>query len=208
MKKILLSSALLLSTFQVQANQSYVGLDFGIARFDISDDIEDNAQTYANDVGGTVQYEYQKGSGFTRIFLGHRYTDNIEFEIGYLTTSDIDTKYSVISGTNSGEKIEATDTVSGFDFGVNFFINENLFLRGGLHNATIQSEAKKTGSSGSVLASVNGSDSGTNMFFGAGYKQDFNNDFSWRLGYSYYNNLAGVSALNVSVISAGLLLNF
>lgn len=202
MKKLIASIALIACSGYSHA-QYYAGVDGGYGFVDIK--AKQTAQTLANLSGSTVKYTYDKAALSGRFFLGMDVAENLAVELGYFMSANASATYT-ISGASATENY----STSGFDAGLVFKPSANgLFLKAGFHRSEVSGDASvKIGNTTYNIAA--NSKSGTGLVAGIGYEAQFNNtpDMKWRMGWSHYNKVGGVSDANVNLLYIGLLKKF
>jgi opacity protein-like surface antigen len=204
MRTKLLASAVLAAMFvePVQAQQSYFGLDLGVASVDRDKELKrDLADLQDAFDGAAVSGKLDQSSSVFRIHVGHFVTDNLALEAGYFKTGSYDGTYRVLSGPAVGTRISTSVEVTGFDISANYFVG-GFYVKGGLHSSKIDFEARALG------VTISDDESGTGFLLGAGYQGLFTDQFGYRLSYTYMDSIAGESDVNSNSFAAGLIYKF
>ncbi|AEG32147.1 outer membrane protein [Thiomicrospira cyclica] len=204
MKTKLLASAVLAALFvaPVQAQQTYIGLDLGVASVDRDKELKETLRFLRDEAEGDVSGKLDQGSSVFRIHVGHFVTDNLALEAGYFKTGSYDGTYRVLSGDFAGLRLRSSVEVSGFDISANYFFGD-FYIKGGLHSSKIDFEIKAPGG-----ISISNDESGTGFLLGAGYQGALTDQVGYRLSYTYMDSIAGESDVNSSIFAAGLIYKF
>jgi hypothetical protein len=207
MKEIKMKKIIALVFFTVTCSlasaQNYAGIDGGYGFVDIK--AQQTAQTLANLSGSTVTYTYDKAAVTGRMFFGFGIADNLALELGYFTSANASAKYT-ISGASASENY----STSGFDAGLVYKPStEGMFFKAGFHSSKVDGDASVT-IGGTTYNIASDSKSGTGLMAGLGYEEKFNtsSDLKWRMGWTYYNKVGGVSDANVNLLYVGIVKSF
>lgn len=223
MKKIGLISALLVSLSvqgyaQAQTddansrNSKYFGVEAGVVNVsNISSYITSSNSTYMlSKVGGSISASYSTGVAHARIYGGAFINENMGIEIGGLAVDTIKTSYS--GRSSSGVAYTATDDYSTqiYDFVGTFRGDKNgpfehMILKLGAHYGIVSETASFSVSGTTYTASA--SKSGWGPMVGFAYDKQFGKDVDWRVSYSYYSGIAGLSA-SAYIINSGVVFKF
>ncbi len=208
MKKIivaLLGVSLVSMASANENNKFYFGAEIGSTK------VENNAQAFANRLvatnGGSASVTQNSTVGTGRIFGGYKVNENVDVELGYIQSGDIDYKFA---GTSGGSSYSGTTSVSvnGFDYSVllrpskNSGYNNVFFRVGG---TSYKTKAETTGVN---IRGGNGSESGMGYAFGAGYDLNATKDVDVRFQINRLEKIAGVSGDKATVLSVGVLGKF
>ena len=208
MKK-LLATAMLVFAFNFPSNANaqtsssdeiYVSISGGFGFADVSEYAAAVAQLGANALGETVYYSYDRATWAGKGSFGYEFTDNINFEVGYFMTGDIDIKYSIASGL----AIEEAFSGSGFDYSVKYdFDTEGLYARLGGHSSDLDNSASVT-LNGTTFATTTVTTSGTGSLIGLGYEMKEADGSSSFFGYDLYQDVGGSSGADFGYLYYGV----
>ena len=208
MKK-LLASAILVFALNVSSNVNaqtsssddiYVSISGGLGFADVSEYAAAVAQLGANALGETVYYSYDRATWAGKGSFGYEFTDNINFEVGYFMTGDIDIKYSILSGV----AVEEAFSGSGFDYSVKFdFDTEGLYARLGGHSSDLDNSASVT-LNGTTFATATVTTSGTGTLIGLGYEMKQAGGSSSFFGYDLYQDVGGSTGADFGYLYYGV----
>ena len=207
--KNLLAAAMLIFTFNFSPNanaqasvgdETYVSISGGFAFADVSEYAAAVAQLGANALGETVTYSYDRGTWAGKGSFGYEFTDNINLEVGYFMTGDIDIKYSIASGL----AVEEAFSGSGFDYSVKYdFDTEGLYARLGGHSSELDNSASLT-LNGTTFATASITTSGTGTLIGLGYEMKKADGSSSFFGYDLYQDVGGASGADFGYLYYGV----
>jgi opacity protein-like surface antigen len=204
MKKLLIAATLATLPMLALAEGPYGGADIGYARVDTK--APETAQYLANLAGETVSYTYDRAAVVGRAFAGYQFNENIALEAGYFSTGDLSNKYTSASGA-------ATEDYRGRGGDLSFLLRpsvtsgmNNAFLRLGGHYSEVDGDASVRFSTTtySLTGSGNANQTGTGFLVGAGYDLPIDKNIAGRFGYSFYNQLGGLSGADAHVLTVGL----
>jgi len=208
MKK-LLTAAMLVFTLNLSSNANaqssssddiYISISGGLAYLDVSDYAAAVAQLGANALGETVYYSYDRATWAGKGSFGYEFTEDINFEIGYFMTGDIDIKYSILSGVAVDEAFSG----SGFDYSVKYdFDTEGLYARIGGHSSDLENSASLL-LNGTTFATATVTTSGTGMLYGLGYEMKEAGGSSTFIGYDLYQDVGGSSGADFGYLYYGI----
>jgi hypothetical protein len=208
MKK-LITTAMLFLAFNVSSNVNaqtsssddiYVSISGGLGFADVSEYAAAVAQLGANALGETVYYSYDRATWAGKGSFGYEFTENINFEVGYFMTGDIDIKYSIASGV----AVEEAFSGSGFDYSVKYdFDTEGLYARLGGHSSDLDHSASVT-LNGTTFATTTVTTSGTGALIGLGYEMKEANGSSTFFGYDLYQDVGGSSGADFGYLYYGV----
>lgn len=198
------------SSFAQEANFSkgYFSFEYGTVKFK---DQQSIASALVNAVGGTATSVQDTGTTVGRIFGGMNFTENVGAELGYIIAGTANASFSGVSRTAVAYSGSLTQKTSGFDYSalVRPSINtgyNGLFVRLGGH--TISNTTEVTIVTGSSLGITGSTTSGTGSLIGVGYDGKINNQLDYRIAYTAYNSIAGVSGNDITYLSFGLIAKF
>jgi hypothetical protein len=189
-------------------SKPYIGFEFGSFQFKDQTSI---ASGLVSTVGGSATSVQDTGMSVGRFFGGMNLTENIGAEIGYVMTGTANATFSGVSGSAVAYSGTATVKASGLDFsglirpGTATGLN-GLFLRLGGHSMTVKTDVSLLSGAGSGAS--NTSQSGTGGLIGFGFDGKINDKLDFRLAYTSYQTIGGVSGNDVNLISVGLLSRF
>jgi opacity protein-like surface antigen len=204
MKKLIIAASLASITTFAFAEGPYIGADIGYARVDTK--APETAQYLANLAGETVSYTYDRAAFVGRAFAGYQFNENIALEAGYFSTADLSNRYTSASGS-------ATEDYRGRGGDLSFLLRpsatsgmNNAFLRLGGHYSEVEGDASVRFSTTtySLTASGNANQSGTGFLVGAGYDLPMDKNVAGRIGYTFYNQLGGLSGADAHVLTVGI----
>jgi hypothetical protein len=198
------------SSFAQSANTSkgYIGAEYGSVKFK---DQTSLASGLVNLVGGTASSVQDTGISVGRFFGGLTVTENFDAELGYITSGSANATFSGVSRTAVAYSGSATVKVSGLDYSALVRPSHStglngLFLRVGGHSLSTQTDVSlAVGATAGVSSTTT---SGTGSLFGIGYDGKFNDQIGYRVAYTAYNSVAGVSGNDVTLLSVGLVVKF
>jgi hypothetical protein len=208
MKKILTSALIVYgisvsfgATAQTSSSDNiYVSISGGLGFADVSEYAAAVAQLGANALGETVYYSYDRATWAGKGSFGYEFTDNMNFEVGYFMTGDIDIKYSIASGV----AIEEAFSGSGFDYSVKYdFDTEGLYARLGGHSSDLDNSASIT-LNGTTFATATVTTSGTGALIGLGYEMKGTGGSSSFFGYDLYQDVGGSSGADFGYLYYGV----
>lgn len=212
MKKLLLVAALSVATTSVFAQASannakkfYFGAEVGSTKLD------NNAQAFANRLvatnGGSASVTQNTSVGAGRIFGGYTLNENVDLEVGYIQSGDIDYKFAGSTGGGSYSGT-STVTVSGIDYSVLLRASKasgynNAFLRVG--GTSYKTKVETTGVN---VTGGNSSESGMGYVYGVGYDLNVAKEIDVRFQINRLEKIAGLSDDKATVFSVGILGKF
>jgi hypothetical protein len=212
MKKLLLVAALSVATTSVFAQASasdnkkfYFGAEIGSTK------VDNNAQTFANLLvrtnGGSASVTQNSSVGTGRIFGGYTLNENVDLEVGYIQSGDIDYKFA---GSNSSGSYSGTTSVS--VSGIDYSVLLRPSKASGYNNAYLRvggtSYKTKIQTTGVNVTGGNGSESGMGYVYGAGYDLNVAKEIDVRFQINRLEKIAGVSDDKATVFSVGILGKF
>ncbi len=178
-------------SIQAEEGQLRGGVEVGFSPVDL--EAEETAQQLANLSGSTVTVEYDTGAFVGRLFGNYGITSNMDVEVGYFQTSDIDATYKI--GSDS-----ATESYSanGIDFSLIAKGDTGFYGKAGVHSSTI--DAFGSIKIGSTTYSVTEQYDGSSWLAGAGFEQD-----NVRYSFTHYNNIGGDGGADFNMFSVAYL---
>ena len=181
-------------------NDAYFAVSGGLAFADVSEYAAAVAKLGATALGQTVFYSYDRATWAGKGFFGYEFNDNVNFEVGYFMTGDIDIKYSIASGA----AIEEAFSGSGFDYSLKYdFNDEGLYARLGRHSSELENSATLT-LNGTAFATTTVSTSGSGNLFGLGYEMKKADGSSTFYGYDLYQDVGGSSGADFGYLYYGV----
>lgn len=198
------------TAFAQNSNTSngYIGFEFGSFQFKDQTTV---ASGLVSVVGGSATSVQDTGMGVGRFFGGMNFNENVGAEIGYVMTSTANASFSGVSSGSVAYSGTATQKASGLDFsalirpGTATGLN-GLFLRAGGHSMSVQTDVTLLTGSGSGASSA--TKSGTGGLIGIGYDGKINDKLDFRVAYTSYSTIGGVSGNDVSLFTIGLVSKF
>jgi len=198
------------SSFAQNASPSkgYLGFEFGSVKFK---DEQSIASGLVNAVGGTASSSQDTGTTVGRLFGGMNLNENFGAELGYVMSGSASATFSGVSRTSVAYSGNATQKTTGFDYSALVRPNvstgyNGLFLRVGGHSLSTKVDVNiVAGGSSGVNSSTT---SGTGSLIGFGYDGKINDKLDFRVAYTSYNSVAGISGNDTSLISFGLISKF
>jgi hypothetical protein len=189
-------------------SNSYLGFEFGSYQFKDQNSL---ATGLVSALGGSATSVQDSGMTVGKIFGGMNLTENFGVEVGYIMTGSANATFSGVSGSAVAYSGTASIKASGLDFsglirpGTATGLN-GLFLRLGGHSMTVKNEVSVlTGSSSGASSTSN---SGTGGLIGVGYDGKINDKLDFRVAYTSYSTIGGVSGNNANLFSVGLVSKF
>lgn len=207
MKHVLLKMALISAMTSMGANaaqaqdRGYFGIEGGYTFADMK--AKETAQTLADLSGSTVTYTYDKATPSLRLFAGFNLNKNFSAELGYFQTSSLDATYT-ITGASASESY----TASGADLSLVWRPAETgFFLKAGVHASKLKGEASIT--IGGITYDIAGdSKSGSGALVGLGYEQGIDKNLKWKIGYTFYDSIGGISSADAGTVYLGISSSF
>jgi hypothetical protein len=162
-------------------------------------------------LGGAAAVSQDKYVFLGRLFAGYKVTENIDVEIGYLKTNDVNMSFNGVSSGAVAYTGSANINISGFDYSalVRPSIRSgynNLYFRFGGTNWDTKSSYTINGNSGSINTSEN--TSGVGLQYGIGYDGDISTGLKSRIAFTRYDKVSGVSGNSANVFSVGIIKDF
>jgi hypothetical protein len=189
-------------------SKGYLGFEFGAVKFK---DQQSIASGLVGAVGGTASSVQDTGTTIGRFFGGLSVNENFGAELGYIMSGTANASFSGVSSGSVAYSGTASQKTTGFDYsalirpGISTGYN-GLFLRVGGHSLSTKVDVNiVTGSSSGVSSSTT---SGTGSLIGIGYDGKINDKLDFRLAYTAYNSVGGVSGNDTSLVSFGLIAKF
>ena len=175
--------------------EAYVGLNVGAALVNPRADL--TASSIANASGANTFYSYNKRVGLARGFVGLKVHKNLDIEVGYFLSSNINISY-----VNSNGTINQASSVKGGDLSFVFRpLETGVFFRAGAH----RSQVKTTVSNGMLgVIATDSYQTGTGYLLGFGYAGEISKETDWLAEYTYLHNLGGVAGINASAVTVGV----
>jgi hypothetical protein len=207
MKNTQILAAVLLAVGATTAQAGgYAGFDAGYGNIDRAAAARSDAQAAVAALGGSATATYEQSVSVGRVFAGWNVAKDLDIEVGYLKTGDLS---DTLAGTTSGNvaySLASKTNAHGVDVAAVWWINNNLFIKGGMHSTTV--EATGTLTVLGTTVSLSGEQSGSGMLLGIGYESALSQNINWRAAYSYYDKMGGLSDANVDIYTLGLKMKF
>lgn len=185
----------------IAQDRGYFGIEGGYTFADMK--AKETAKTLADLSGSTVTYTYDKATPSVRLFAGFNFNKNFSGELGYFQTSSLDATYT-ITGASAKENYKA----SGVDFALVWRpVETGFFLKAGMHSSKLKGEASLT--IGGTTYNISGdSKSGTGALVGLGYEGSIDKSLGWKVGYTFYDSIGGVSSADAGTAYLGIVSSF
>ncbi len=203
----MLTSSLALAQ-SAEPSKGYLGVEYGAVKFKDQTSV---ASALVSAVGGSASSVQDTGISVGRFFGGINLTENVGAELGYVMSGTANATFSGVSRTSVAYSGSASQKISGFDYSalirpsVSTGLN-GVFMRVGGHSLSIQTDVSiVTGSSSGVSGSTT---SGTGSLIGIGYDGKINDKLDFRIAYTSYNNVAGISGNDSNLWTVGLIGRF
>jgi OOP family OmpA-OmpF porin len=213
MKKILFSTAIATMCLMPQAKAAdkmggYAGVDVGYAY--VKGDAQETANTLVSILGGSASVIQETSTIMGRVYGGYNINKNLALEVGYLRTGNLTTTVAGVAGNSVAYTGKADAHVSGVDYAllVKPFDSKNaegIFAKVGGHYTETTVDLTLTGTS---TATASASEKGSGFLVGVGYEAPLSDSVDYRVAYTYYNNISGLSDNNSSILTAGILAKF
>lgn len=180
-------------TFNVQAEEGELkgGIELGYSPVEL--EAEETAQQLANLSGSTVTVEYDTGAFVGRLFGNYGITSDMDLEVGYFQTSNIDATYKI--GSDSAKE---SYSANGIDFSLIAKGDTGFYGKAGMHSSTIDAFGSIT--IGSTTYSVTEKYDGSSWLAGAGFEQG-----NVRYSFTHYNNIGGDGGADFNMFSIAYL---
>ncbi len=188
--------------------KGYLGVEYGAVKFKDQTSV---ASALVSAVGGSASSVQDTGISVGRFFGGINLTENVGAELGYVMSGTANATFSGVSRTSVAYSGSASQKISGFDYSALIRPNvstgfNGVFVRVGGHSMSIQTDVSiVTGSSSGVS---NSTTSGTGSLIGLGYDGKINDKLDFRIAYTSYNNVAGISGNDSNLWTIGLIGKF
>jgi hypothetical protein len=187
------------------SSKPYVGVDVGYSR--VKDQSSDIALALVNTVGGSAVVSQDSTAYVGRLFGGYKISENIDIEVGYMSTNSVTASFSGVSAGSVAYTGSVSNKVSGFDYAA--------LLRPSLSSGYNNFYVKLGGTSytNKLSGSVNGvgisdSTSGMGYQYGLGFDAAINESTSYRVSFTRYDKMAGESGVYANVFGIGLQTSF
>ena len=194
---------------QALTEKNYLGFEVGVVNVEelASNISRSNAVSMVNAVGGSVSYTYPTNLAHGRLYTGAQEWQSMGWEVGYLFSASLDTRYSGRSGGAVSYTASDNYVFSFLDFAATFHGDkggalDGYFLKLGGHRSAIDRTVRFTVGATTYSAAYN--QSGFGPFFAVGYDKGFGKNLDWRVSYAYYGNIAGQSDLSTYLINGGI----
>ena len=187
----------------------YAGVDAGYAN--VKGDAQGTANALVNAFGGSVTVTEATSAAVGRVFAGYNIDKHFAVELGYAKTTNFTTTAAGVAGNRRAYTGTSDVSVGGLDYSLlikPFDTSgwDGLFAKVGGHS--LDSSADVSFSSNLGAASTHISASGSGFLVGVGYQEPLSSNVDYRVGYTYYNGVSGVSDNNAHVLTAGVLVKF
>jgi len=190
---------------QTFASKPYVGIDLGYSR--VQDQSSDIARSLVSLGGGSARVTQDSTAYLGRLFGGYKFTENLDLELGYMSTNDITAKFNGVFSNSVAYTGSVDVKVSGFDYAALLRPSissgyNNFYVRLGGTSYT----NKISGSLNGV--GINDSSSGVGYQYGFGFDSSINQSVSYRVSFTRFDKMAGESGAYANIFSVGLKTNF
>ena len=186
----------------------YVGIEFGRVSFKDQTTV---ASILVNAVGGSASSVQDTGFSVGRYFAGLYINENFGAEIAYIYSSTASATFSGVSRTAIAYTGTSSVQTTGVDYsalvrpsissGANGF-----FARIGGHSLSVKNDV--TILTGATSGAASATTSGTGLLYGVGYDGKISDKIDFRVGYTIYNTVAGISGNDNSSFTVGILTKF
>lgn len=205
---VLFALAASASFAQTSVGQTYFGFEFGSSKVD--DATGTLTTSLVAGLGGSASATQDSSMSTFKALLGYKHSENVDLEVAYLKSSDINLTFAGSTRNSSSYAGTATQSLSGLEFSANLRPDvstgwNNAFVKLGAHNFTADYSLKVT--SGSASIATSGSDSGTGTLYGFGYDYPISSGSNVRIAYTKYSKVAGED-ISGSVIAVGFTKQF
>ncbi len=187
------------------SSKPYVGIDLGYSR--VKDQSSDIGLALVTAVGGSASVSQDTTAYIGRLFGGYKVTENIDVELGYMTTNNITANFTGVSSGSVAYSGSVAVKVSGFDYAA--------LLRPSISSGYNNFYVRLGGTSytNKISGSVNGvgyadSSSGMGYQYGLGFDSAINPTTSYRVSFTRFDKMAGESGAYANVLSVGLQTSF
>lgn len=210
-----LISLLVAGTFSTLASaqhanslKPYVGVEFGRVSFKDQTTV---ASVLVNAVGGSASSVQDTGFSIGRYFAGLNVNENFGAEVAYIYSSTASATFSGVSRTAVAYTGTSTLLTSGVDYSVlvrpsvSSGVN-GLFARIGGHSLSVKNEV--TLLTGTTSGAASATTSGTGLLYGVGYDGKISDKVDFRVGWTMYNTVAGITGNDNSSFTVGILAKF
>jgi hypothetical protein len=194
---------------QTADSKFYGGAEIGSSKLDNETGTTTSALVRA--YGGSASATQDAAVRNFRIFGGYTVNENLDFELGYIQTSNFGISATGRSSGGVNYAISASAKYSGLDYSAVIRPSvasgyNNLFARIGFTNYT--GDVTGSASAGGSTFTSTSSASGTGELFGIGYDAKLDNGMSIRTSINRLTKIAGESDNSATVISIGLMNRF
>jgi hypothetical protein len=187
------------------SSKPYVGIDLGYSR--VKDQSSDIGLALVSTVGGSATVRQDSTAYIGRLFGGYKLTENIDFELGYMTTNNLTANFTGVSSSAVAYSGSVIVKVSGLDYAALL----RPSVSSGFNNFYVRLGG--TSYTNKISGSVNGigitdSSSGMGYQYGLGYDSSINQSISYRVSFTRFEKIGGESGAYANVLSAGLQTSF
>ncbi len=182
----------------------YFGVDVGGTA--LEDQTSDLSSGLVRAVGGTASASQSKSLTNLKVFGGYKFSENVDLELGYFSTSTLNMTFSGRSSNNTAYSGSLNGSASGFEYSVNLRPSttsgwNDLYFKLGATTSTLKTSLSVTGNS-SIASSQNYS--GTGAVYGLGYDKKIGTETKIRFGLTRYNQVGSSDlAFKGNVLSIG-----
>jgi hypothetical protein len=96
------------------SSKPYIGVDLGYSR--VQDQSSDIRLELLNALGGSVSVRQDSTAYIGRLFGGYKVTENIDVELGYMTTNSISANFAGVTAGSAAYAGSLATKISGFDY--------------------------------------------------------------------------------------------
>lgn len=203
----LISGVLLLplNSYGADNKKIYFGGSYGLAK--IKDETRDVASALVSGLGGSVTVTQDSSIGNGRVFIGYRFTENTDFEVGYFQTNSAEMTASGRTGGAVSYSANLGVEANGYDVSALFRPSKasganNFYVRLGVQSSDLKFSGSVT-AGGTTVNLGSTTSSGSGLLFGFGYDIEFDS-FFLRAEASRYDKIGGESAATFYGLGAGL----
>ena len=212
MKKLILSAlaAVLFvvpnAMAEIREGSFYAGVDAGYGY--VKGDAQETANALVSVLGGSVTVTQETRTVAGRFFAGYNITRMFGLEVGYLLTGDLSTRAAGVASNGVAYTGSADASVSGVDYALlvrPIDTMDGLFVKAGGHYVETSIDWSLT-AAGRATATTD--ERGSGFLVGLGYEAPISDVLDYRVAYTYYDRLSGLTDNNSSLVTLGLVARF
>lgn len=197
-----------LAAAQSFQSKPYFGFEVGSAK------VEDSTGVVASNLvaglGGSASVTQDGSVQSYKLIGGYKYTENVDFEIGYLKTSTVDMNFAGVSRGAVAYSGNVGVKFSGFEYAAILRPSissgwNNAYVKLGGHR--LEADSTFRVAVGNVNLATNASVSGSGTLVGLGYDHPVDKNTSLRFAWTRYSDVAGEDN-SAKFISIGAIYKF